>query len=317
MRPSHKAKAALEKVVEQLQTGDLSPLVAVLRLQDTGIPSDHWSLCNRFSVMIQKGTLDCRGIKQWRSEGRYLNGGCTAAFILVPVFREQEREDGTTHKRLITFRSCPVYAVHDTRGKPLEAKELPPLYDLAVSMGVKVEWMPLPSDRVGDCTVKGDKIRLDSHDWGVFFHELAHAAHARIEILRPGQITNQEVVAEITATVLMEMYGHPRTGNCYRYISMYADDPLRAIGQAIADVEKILAVLHPDFSPGNGMTAYYIQVLMTRHGMGLQGMAFTARSVGACVVERPVVFLMKGDRDAADDVSEGRGHTTCQRSAPE
>ena len=110
-------------------------MVEVLRIQGVGIPSDKWSLCNRFSVMIQKGTLDCRGIKQWRSVGRYLNKGCTAAFILVPIFKEVEREDGTTYMRLVTFKSCPVYAVHDTHGKPLEVnghepKEFPPLYDL-------------------------------------------------------------------------------------------------------------------------------------------------------------------------------------------
>jgi hypothetical protein len=56
------------------------------------------------------------------------------------------------------------------------------------------------------------------------------------------------VVVELIATVLMEMYGHPRRVNCYEYISMYSDDPMRAIGQAISDVEKVLGVLHPGFS---------------------------------------------------------------------
>jgi hypothetical protein len=204
--------------------------------------------------MVRKGVLDCRGIKQWRSVGRYLNKGCTAAFILVPISKEEEREDGTTYKSLIPFKSCPVYAVQDTHGRPLEVnghepKEFPPLHDLAQRMGVEVEWMPPPSDKAGDRTVKGDRIRLDTHDWGVFFHELAHAAHAKVEKLQPGQLTGQEVVAELTATVLMEMYGHQRTGNCYKYISMYSDDPLKAIGQAIADVEKVLGALHPGFSP--------------------------------------------------------------------
>ena len=132
-----------------------------------------------------------------------------------------------------------VIDFYDTHGKRLdvnghEPKEFPPLYDLAQRMGVMVEWMPLSSDRVGDCTVKGDRIRLETHDWGVFFHELAHAAHARVESLERGQIANQEVVAELTATVLMEMYGHPRTGNCYRYISMYSDDPLTPSGRPSA-----------------------------------------------------------------------------------
>mgnify|MGYP001076257670 CR=1 FL=1 len=251
---SKKAKTALGTVVERLRSGDLSPLVRVLRIQGAGIPSDRWSLYNRFSVVTQKGTLDCRGAKQWRLVGRYLNKGCTAAFILVPVLQEEELDDGTTRKKLITFKSCPVYAAHDTHGKPLEAKnhepkEFPPLYELAQRMGVEVEWTALPSGRLGDCTVKGDRIRVDTHDWAVFFHELAHAAHARVEKLQPGQITKQEVVAELTATVLVQMYGHDRTGNCWKYISSYSDDPLKAIGQAISDVEKVLAMLHPDFGP--------------------------------------------------------------------
>ena len=147
---SKKAEKALQTVVEKLRSGDIAPLVQVLRIQGTGIPSDRWSLYNRFSVMIQKGTLDCRGVKQWRSVGRYLNKGCHAAFILVPIFKEEEREDGTTCRRLITFKSCPVFAVHDTCGKPLEVnnhepQEFPPLYELAQRMGVKIEWTALPS----------------------------------------------------------------------------------------------------------------------------------------------------------------------------
>ena len=249
---SEKAQEVLQAVVERLKSGDLSPLVDVLRIQGEGIASDRWSLYNRFSVMVQKGTLDCRGIKQWREVGRRLNKGCSAGFILVPIFKEEEREDGTTYKRLVNFKSCPVYAAHDTNGKSLEVnghepREFPPLYELAQRMGVEVQWTVLPSDRLGDYAIKGDRIRLGTHDWGVFFHERAHAAHARVEVLHPGQITNQEVVAELTATVLMEIYGQDRSANCWSYISCYSDDSLRAIGQAISDVEKVLAVLHPGF----------------------------------------------------------------------
>ena len=44
-------------------------VVKVLRIRGLGTLSDRWSLCNRMSIVIQKGTLDCRGIKQWRSVG--------------------------------------------------------------------------------------------------------------------------------------------------------------------------------------------------------------------------------------------------------
>ena len=59
MRLSEKVRAALQTVVEQLKSGDLLPLVEVIRLPRSGIPPDMWSLCDRFSVMVQKGTLDC------------------------------------------------------------------------------------------------------------------------------------------------------------------------------------------------------------------------------------------------------------------
>jgi hypothetical protein len=45
----------------------------------------------------------------------------------------------------------------------------------------------------------------------------------------------------------MEMYGHSSAGNCWQYIPMYADDPLRAIG----DEERILAALHQAFCRGD------------------------------------------------------------------
>jgi hypothetical protein len=77
------------------------------------------------------------------------------------------------------------------------------------------------------------------------FHELAHAAHARIEGgLKGGQHAGQETVAEFTATVLMHLYGlGDRTGNCWKYVQGYAANPLQAIFKALHTVEKVLALL--------------------------------------------------------------------------
>jgi hypothetical protein len=108
-----------------------------------------------------------------------------------------------------------------------------------------VHYQPLPSDRLGDCDVQGTRIRLGTHDAQIFFHELAHAAHARIEgRLKGGQDAGQEMVAEFTAAVLMHLYGlGDRTGNCWRYVQGYAADPLQAIVKALNTVEKVLALL--------------------------------------------------------------------------
>ena len=51
------------------------------------------------------------------------------------------------------------------------------------------------------------KILLGTHDIQVFFHELAHAAHHRIAgTLKGGQVPSQEIVAELTAATLANLY---------------------------------------------------------------------------------------------------------------
>ena len=121
-----------------------------------------------------------------------------------------------------------------------------PLVDVAQRLGVEITWQPLPPDRLGGCSVDGSRIRLASHDAAVFFHELAHAAHARLNggQLKGGQHTGQETVAEFTAAVLMQFYGlQDRSGNAWRYIQGYSKDPLKAIVKALSTVEKVLHLL--------------------------------------------------------------------------
>ena len=47
----------------------------------------------------------------------------------------------------------------------------------------------------------------------------------------------------MAAAVLMSLYGHDRTGNAWRYIKGYNEDPLRAIVKATDEVGKVLALL--------------------------------------------------------------------------
>jgi hypothetical protein len=98
---------------------------------------------------------------------------------------------------------------------------------------------------LGYCTVDNAKIRLATHDEHVFFHELAHAAHNTFETKSDaGQDPHREAVADLTACILMELYGlRDDTGNTWKYISHYSNDPLRAIMKALGDVEKVLDVI--------------------------------------------------------------------------
>jgi hypothetical protein len=119
------------------------------------------------------------------------------------------------------------------------------LFDVAQKFNIAVDFVPVAPNKLGDARIDGSKIRLGSNDPSVFFHELTHAIHARIDgELKGGQQADQETIAEFTAAVLMDFYGlGDRSGNAWRYISMYAKDPLLAITKALGTIEKVLAIL--------------------------------------------------------------------------
>lgn len=260
---STKAKASLDKVIQKFQTGDLSSIVYVARNRlATDAPASRWSFSNRVIAFVQTGELDCRGFRQWQKQGRRVRKGERAAYILRPwTVKKTGDADGEVEEQFICVGFCPVsvFPASATEGEtPLPEYtpvELPPLSQVAKRLGISVNYIPAIPGRLGDVDVKGRKVRLGSKDPSVFFHELAHAVHARIEgKLQGGQHEEQETVAEFTATVLMELYGiRDHTGNAWQYIKIYEKDPLRAITKALATVEQVLAVLTAEEAAVSGL----------------------------------------------------------------
>jgi len=246
---SEKAQMSLDKVVEQFKTGDLSPICYAVRLQlDPEAPASKWTLSNRVLAYIQTGSLDCRGYHQWQAVGRQVKKGSLSAYILRPRLVKKTNADGEDEQRLIGFAPVAVFSADDTEGDPLPGYtpiKMPPLADLAAKLGIDIDYQPLPPGVYGSYQPLKDEIRLATHDEATFFHELAHAAHNRVEgELKGGQHEEQETIAEFSATVLMELYGiRDHTGNAWHYISLYAADPLVAVTKALATVEKVLAFL--------------------------------------------------------------------------
>lgn len=253
MKLSDKAQTSINKVIEKFQTGDLSPISKVARIRlDRSAPARKWSLSNKVLAFMQTEEFDCRAFGQWKDAGRYIKKGSTAAYILRPhTVKIIEEENGEKKEKMICigFSTIPVFPASDTEGvgklKEYQPVQLPPLYNVAKKFHILVKYLPIAPDRLGDTQPDGSKIRLGTQDTSVFFHELAHAIHARIEgQLKGGQQTDQETVAEFTSAVLMDFYEiRDNSGNAWRYISHYSKDPLIAITKAMGTIEKVLEVL--------------------------------------------------------------------------
>lgn len=248
MKLSTKAQTALDRVVDKFQQGDLSPIAQVVRLRlGSDAPASRWTFSNQVLAFVQTGELDCRGYRQWQEVGRQVKKGANAAFILRPMTVKKTNADNEEERRVIGFATVPVFPLGVTEGEALPdytPVELPPLVDVAARMGITISYEPLPGAH-GSYYPLLDQIKLADHSAATFFHELAHAAHKQVDgVLQGGQRESQETVAELTAAVLMELYDlGDHTGDAWRYIKGYADDPLAAIVKAIGKVGEIVDLL--------------------------------------------------------------------------
>mgnify|MGYP003973971591 FL=1 len=249
MQLSDKAQASINKVVKRFKSGDLSPISSVVRIEiDQSAPAMKWSLSNKILAFAQAEELDCRGFRQWQNMGRQIKKGSGATYIFRPHTIKSTTKD-EEENICVGFSPVAVFPASCTSGDEelpgYKPAELPPLADVAQKFGIAVSYVPVTQDKLGDCKADGSKIRLGSHNPRIFFHELSHAIHARIEgKLTGGQQVNQETIAEFTTAVLMDFYGlEDHTGNAWEYISQYANDPLIAITKALGTVEKVFKLL--------------------------------------------------------------------------
>ena len=252
MKISENAQKSIDRVIEKFKTGDISQITKVARLKIAdNAPSNSWSLSNKVLAFLQADELDCRGYRQWLEAGRSIKKGSKAVYILVPhLIKKEDKETEEKKSVCVGFVTTPVFAASSTTGdRPLpeyEPVSLPPLFDVAKNMGISIEYLPIANNKLGDCKTDGSRIRLGTHEQSIFFHELAHAIHAKINNgLKEGQNKQQEIIAEFTSCVLMDLYEFgDSSGNAWEYISSYSSNPLIAITKALSTVEKVLQVIN-------------------------------------------------------------------------
>jgi len=117
--------------------------------------------------------------------------------------------------------------------------------DVAKAWGLKITWGEAKG-YFGYYAPGRKEIHLATQEQKVFFHELAHAAHDKLQKgLKGGQDAEQETIADFTACVLMQIYGlKDMTGNTWDYIKRYnPKDPIKAILKCLDTIGKVLDLI--------------------------------------------------------------------------
>ena len=252
MSDSKKAQECLLRIVELFKEGNVPKALAVATIPpQTDIPSAKWSVSNRV-LQFLSDTSDARGFRQWQKANRKVKKGTKAFCILGPksrTIKEKDDNDQEVEKNIVVgFFAIPVFRAEDTDGEPLpyEPAVPPPLADVAEQFDLSVSYQTFATKYYGYYQGSTKRIVLATHEIQVFFHELAHAAHERIEgDLKGGQVPSQEIIAELTAATLAQMYcPEANLGFSYEYIKTYADKSKKSIERSclavINTVGKVL-----------------------------------------------------------------------------
>ena len=227
-----RAASELEKVVDLFGSRQLPDLCAKVLVNAPGKPSSKWSFGNQL-LMFLAGTTDARGFRQWNEAGRRVSRGARAFWILGPVRKkvkktilEEQGEEDSEVEILVGFKPIPVFRYEDTTGQPLpafQARDPPPLLDVAGKFGMKVQYERLAPGVYGAADHTNKTILLATEDWDTFFHELAHAIHRTFEPKTGhGQEPEAETIAQLVAATLARLYERPADNFSWSYIASYA-----------------------------------------------------------------------------------------------
>jgi len=247
-------KDTVNRIIALFEQGDIPKAIAYSLFPIPNVPSAKWSLMNRL-LMFFAGTQDARGFRQWKEVKRYVKKGSKAFHILVPCITTVVDEETEEERRILKgFICAPVFRFEDTDGEPLDYEQIKvpdfPLMERAREWGISVKPIPGQYTYWGYFSQTRSEIALATPEETVFFHELAHAAHARLlGTLKPGQDWKQEIVAELSAAALSRLVGKTTNslGNSYRYIADHAEkarlSPVQGCSQVLNEVEKVLHLI--------------------------------------------------------------------------
>lgn len=255
---------AVKNLLIMFERGQMPEAVAfnIIRKQKGVIykPSDCWSIGNQILQLIQH-TEDARGFRQWKDVGRSVIKGRKAIHILAPMTFKVKKTNpvtGEEEERIVItgFRPISVFRYEDTEGEELDyipefvPPEPPPFWNVADKLGIKVSYIPMLGNYLGQFNMRSNSIKLCSEDAIVYFHELSHAVHNTFVDLRKCDHAVAETVAEFSAVVLAHIQGI--TGfehQGWEYIQEATktkgnpEEALKFIMQCLSDVEKVVSII--------------------------------------------------------------------------
>ncbi len=242
-------KEAMDTILKMFNEGNLEKVARAV-FKGNAIPSDKWSFLNRI-LMYLNNTEDARGFKQWQQVGRYVKKGSKAFYILAPMFKkvieEKTLESGETERKekqiLSGFKAIPVFRFENTTGAPLIKEDfkvnIPYEFNSIIKeLGIKIDAVRFSGMAYGSYNLETKAIKLASPDIEVFLHELSHAVDDKLNGLKPGQRTDQEVIAEFSGAVIGHLMGYKvPLGNIKEYIESYS---FKELMSSLSRIERIV-----------------------------------------------------------------------------
>ena len=252
---------ASQKLLEIFNSQEFGPQLALTiikrRADDpvNALPCNKWSIGNHILMWFFGRTDAAATYLQWKNLNRSVVKGAKAFPIFSPITykAKKKNDDGTEEVRvgIRGFRAVPVFRIEDTVGEDLKTSdytppEMPPLYKAAEVLGIKVYWKPISRAAYGYYRPGDNEISLGSYESIVWFHELVHAVRETLADTKKDP-DREEIIAEITAAVLMQMqFGE--TGyhqQSYEYVKHYCKDRspnavIKAVMGVLKDCEEVI-----------------------------------------------------------------------------
>jgi antirestriction protein ArdC len=191
------------------------------------------------------------GYKTWRRLNRSVRRGESAIWILAPMIKKSEAEDGGEQRIVRGFKYVPVFDISQTHGQEppavctkLSGGDPQNLFDrlvtVAGTIGFTVEAHEFGDTTNGDCCPTRQRIRIEARNTPAqriktLAHELSHALlHQRVEDRRLA-----ELEAESTAYVVCREMGLDTSDYSFGYVATWAGGGPEAILKIKASCDRI------------------------------------------------------------------------------